>query len=115
MAEFYIKKGDTAPAIQDSLVDGNGKALPSGSLTGATIRFVMQSIATGQNVVSDTTHTSVVQDDGVATIVKYQWQAADTATAGLFLIEWEITFSSGLIETFPNSREKQIQVVADLF
>lgn len=110
--DFTMKSGDTAPAIQDSLTVG-GKALPAGTLTGAVIRFQSKNVINGAIIINNSSRVTVIQDDGVATIVQYQWAVGDTATVGIFLKEWEVTYVSGLVETFPNSRYSYFAVLAD--
>ena len=46
--------------------------------------------------------------------VSYTFSASDTDTAGLFQGEFQVTFSGGAIETFPNSEYISINVLDDL-
>ena len=34
--------------------------------------------------------------------VKYEWQPGDTDTEGFYDAEFEVTYSDGTVETFPN-------------
>jgi hypothetical protein len=54
--------------------------------------------------------------DGSRGEVHYNWAAADTrnAGAGLFIGEFETTFSSGTVETFPNDSFVLIGITGDL-
>jgi hypothetical protein len=36
-------------------------------------------------------------------IVAYEWQTGDTANTGIHSAEFQITYNSGKIETFPNT------------
>ena len=46
--------------------------------------------------------------------MKYVWQTGDTDTAGTFQGEFEVTYTSGEIETFPNDGYIGIEVLADI-
>ncbi len=46
--------------------------------------------------------------------VKYVWTATDTATAGSFQAELEVTYTNGAIETFPNDQSISIVITEDL-
>ena len=108
MADWTMKRNDTGPVITATLKDAAGAAV---NLTTATqVKFKMRAVAPGS-----------LKVDGTATVtnaaggqVSYAWQAADTDTAGDYYAEWEVTFASGLIETFPNAGYITITIVADL-
>lgn len=106
---FYIKQNDTAPALRAQLKDGDGDGV---TLTGATIRFHMKRIG-GNTVVVDAAADAVVS--AVTTgLVQYDWSAADTASVGTYHGEFEVTFSDGSIETFPNNGFITIEVTDDI-
>tara|TARA_Y100000356_G_scaffold128083_1_gene127614 strand:+ start:199 stop:417 length:219 start_codon:yes stop_codon:yes gene_type:complete len=46
--------------------------------------------------------------------VSYTFSASDTNTAGLFQGEFQVTFSGGAIETFPNAEYISINILDDL-
>lgn len=95
MADATIKAGDTRPSLAATLEDGAGAPV---SLIGATVRFRMKPVGGGATVV-DAGATVVAAASGS---VRYDWQAADTATAGLYLGEFEADFGAGQVQTFPN-------------
>lgn len=104
--DFYIKQNDTAPAIAATLKDSTGTAV---DLSGASVQFHM----------NEPDGTSIV--DAAATVVdapngrvQYSWSPADTANAGHFLAEWEVTYSTGKVESFPSDRYLTIDVLEDL-
>jgi hypothetical protein len=101
---FTIKRGDTAPAIR-YLLDPSTVVL-----TGATVRFKMR--VRGWALVLDALAT-VVTATGTPT-VEYSWQPGDTATAGLYEAEFQVTYSDGGIETFPNAGFIQVRVNEDV-
>jgi hypothetical protein len=107
MSTFYIKTGDTSPAIRYALDPA------SVVLIGATVRFHMrQRRSRGGATVKDATAV-VVTATGTPT-VEYQWDTADTANAGTFEAEFEITYSNGKIETFPNDGFISVKVSEDI-
>jgi hypothetical protein len=104
---FVIKQNDTSPALLATLRDAAGAAI---NLTGATIRFHMR--RSGRTTVTvDAAATIVTADSGA---VRYDWDAADTATAGVFEAEFEVTYSDASIETFPNNKNIPVTITDDI-
>lgn len=106
-ADFFIKRRDQLPEIEAILKDSTPAVI---NLSGCTVRFIMVSKADG-TVVVDEPATIV---DAVAGRVKYSWQVGDTDDGGTYSAEFEVTFGSGLAETFPNKRNLQIKITDDL-
>jgi len=104
---FYIKQNDTSPSLQATLKDGADNAV---DLTAATVRFHMRQLGS-QTVKVDSAATVSDADNGV---VYYQWSASDTDTIGSFEAEFEVTFSGGEIESFPNNRFIQVEITDDI-
>ncbi len=111
-ADWYMKTGDTAPSIIETLEDDTGTAV---DLTNATIAFHMSNIAGGL-ALSAAAQNNQVGDgsDGSIGRVSYDWQAGDTATAGLYLAEWQVTFQGGEIETFPNGGYTLVRISSEV-
>lgn len=104
---FTIKQNDTSPGIRTTLFDGDGLAQ---DITGNLgVRFHMRN-AEG-TVVIDEAATVINAAGGV---VGYTFTALETATAGTYEVEFEVTYSDGAIETFPNSGNSQITIVDDI-
>lgn len=105
MKKFKIKRGDTSPALVFEI-------LPRTILlTGATVVFNMQN-EDGDIVINRA--AAEVLDDGDGTedgnpSVRYPWQVGDTASAGDFQGEFEVTYADAAIETFPNSDDNYPQ------
>ncbi len=108
MADYTIKQNDTSKKIEATLKDVAGVAV---NLTGATVVFSMWLKRSRTLKVDEASATIVVAASGT---VEYQWVAADTDTAGDYEGEFEVTFSGGLIETFPNDRNIQIAVAPEI-
>lgn len=102
--DFYIKQNDTLEALVATLNDSVGSIF---SLAGATVVFSMRSMASGAIVVNNVAATIV---DAANRIVKYQWVAGDTIVAGDYRAEFEVTFSGGAVQTFPNGVNDDIIV-----
>lgn len=105
--DFYWKQGDTAPAIAEQLFDGTGTAV---NLTGASVKFMMW--APGDAAVK-VNATATITDAALGK-VSYTPTALNTDTIGDYLVEWQVTFSGGAIETFPNSGHQKVRVVDDV-
>lgn len=106
MAEiFHLKRGDTSPALRYRLD-------PAVTLAGATVVINMRQRDGGPTVL-DRVAASIIGNpaDGV---VGYDWVATDTANAGRFEAEFEVTYSDGAVETFPNDGFIVVQIAGDI-
>lgn len=102
-----IKQNDTSPSIQTQFLDGDG--LPVDITGNLGVSFHMRDAA--GTVKIDTAATVVTAASG---IVRYDWLAADTDTAGTFQAEFEVTYSDGKIETFPNASYIEVVITDDI-
>ena len=96
MSKFVIKRNDTAPAMEARLLT---KTLQNVSIVGATVVFNMRTPS--GTVVIDRAPVTVL--DAATGVVKYEWDAGDTARSGVYQAEFEVTFFDTKIETFPKS------------
>lgn len=97
--DYYIKVGDTGLDLQGVVRDENGAPK---DITAATVRFHMRPLAGGTvKVNAVATNSQGALGTGAVT---YSWAPVDIDTAGLFLGEWQITYASGDVQTFPNDR-----------
>ena len=104
MAEtFYIKRGDTSPALRFAL------SPETIDLSGASVSFQMRPRRSAISV--DETATI---DSALPPIVSYSWSASDTATAGIYEAEFRVTYADGTIETFPNNDFISIVIKEDI-
>jgi len=104
---FYIKQNDTSPAIQRQCLDYADNPV---NVTGASVRFLMRPV--GDSTVKVTGVGSVV--DGATGLVKYQWSTGDTDTTGDFEAEFEVTYTDGTVETFPNTTYIKVKITDDI-
>lgn len=98
MATFTIKRGDTAPALRFALLP------ETVDLTGANVVFVMDGLG----------HQPAHVIETRPAVVQYDWQPGDTDRPGLHRAEFEVTYSDGSVETFPNSGYLLVQIGEDL-
>jgi hypothetical protein len=113
MADLWIKRGDTTPAVRQTLLDAAGEGV---DLFGSTVRFIMAPLRGGDPVLAVAADVLQITDgsDGSKGDVGYDWEDGDTDTAGGFNAEFEVTFAGGDIETFPNSGQMLVAIVPDL-
>jgi len=104
---FSIKQNDTAPSLRATLRDGSGTVI---DLTDATVRFHMKAV--GGTAVKVDALSNIIDAEGG--IVQYNWASNDTDTAGSYYAEFEVTYSDGTIETFPNNSNLSISIRAEL-
>ncbi|CAB4176084.1 Domain of unknown function DUF2479 [uncultured Caudovirales phage] len=107
MNTWYVKRNDTYGNVTEQLLDEN---LAPVNITGASVKFSMRT-RTGSVAKVSSAATIVTAATG---IVKYQWVTGDTDTAGDYRAEWQVTFSSGKIQTYPNNGYDTISILQDL-
>jgi len=96
-ATFYIKQNDTLPVIKAVLKDASGNIVDLGNASG--IRF---HLSTSKNVNLIDAEAGM-EGNGSTGVALYNWVIGNTALAGSFKAEFEVTFTGGGIETFPNN------------
>tara|TARA_R110000868_G_scaffold38420_1_gene134446 strand:+ start:1287 stop:1610 length:324 start_codon:yes stop_codon:yes gene_type:complete len=104
---FYIKQNDTSPSMLAVLKDGYDVVI---DLTGTTVRFHMRLVGSNTHMI-DSSADIVEEDNG---IVRYIWQTGDTSVVGSYEAEFEITYSDGSIETFPNNGYIAVEITGDI-
>lgn len=110
-ADFDIKQGDLGPSLEFTCQDATGAAV---LIQSYPVRFIMRSQKTGIVKVSADAQNL---DDGTANNRgkgRYDWQAGDTDTAGLYDCEVQVTFPGSKPQTFPNGGYKTVRVWDDL-
>lgn len=111
-ADFHIKRNDTSPAIQSQLEDESGNAV---DLTGYNeVGFHMKHPESDSVKVDADTSSGVSVTDAVNGKVEYDWSSSDTDSEGRYHAEWEVEYSDGSVETFPNSDYIEVRILEDL-
>lgn len=104
---FKIKQSDTSPILEAALTTAAGVAI---DLSGASVRFHMRR-AGAQTALIDAAATVVSASGGT---VRYSWLSGDTDSAGAFVAEFEVLYSDGSIETFPNDGYLRIDILPEI-
>jgi hypothetical protein len=104
---FYIKQNDTSPAIRVIVKDADGVVI---NVTGASVMFHMTEIGSSTPAVDAA--GAVV--DGTAGVIEYQWETGDTADAGNYNAEFQVTYVDSTIETFPNNTYIKVKITPEL-
>lgn len=99
---FFLKQGNTLPAITATLADQSGNPV---NLTGASVHFHMTNFYFGNVVNSAATVVNATSGQ-----VSYSWQQGDTNNTGLFSCEWYVVFSNGAQQTFPYGYYNSVQI-----
>ncbi|MCK4518412.1 hypothetical protein KAT92_06550 [Candidatus Babeliales bacterium] len=102
-----IKQGDSYP-LRTELKWDDGTAIDLTTATG--VDFVM-TLYGGSVPTVNAACVIVDADDG---IVQYEWGASETDVAGMYICEWEITFSSGDVYTVPTGKEEFLWIIEQL-
>lgn len=116
-ADFYVKSYDDAPPIRATLEDGLGNPVDIG---GADVLFIMRHIRdpeTGRRPGPQLFAKAANNDQvGAETTgdVSYDWEEGDTDIPGGYYAEWEVTFTDGSVETFPDSEHVKVAIIEHL-
>ena len=93
--EFYIKQNDTSPTIRATLKGSGGTTL---NLSNSSVYFRMKRTS-GDTLIEGSAEIF----DPAEGVVEYSWVSGDTSIAGSYKAEFELTYSDGKVETFPNT------------
>ena len=104
----YMKQGDTASIMKRTLVNAFGSPV---NLTGASLKFSMRVKPAGTVKVNGALAT--IANAGLGE-VQYSFSTDDTDTADEFESEWEVSFSDGSVQTFPNDGYTPVIVTDDI-
>jgi len=106
---FYIGRNDTLPSLTHTMTDSDGDSI---DVSDATVTFTMvdSEDITTQYVLEQACTVLSGQSTG---LVQYEWSAADTATAGIYLGQFEAIFNSGGKQTAPLTDSLVIVVMED--
>tara|TARA_R110001632_G_scaffold48563_1_gene122372 strand:+ start:1089 stop:1412 length:324 start_codon:yes stop_codon:yes gene_type:complete len=104
---FQIKENDTTPSLRAALLNGSGDPV---DLINTTIKFHMRPIGSSAASI-DATASIISQSLG---IVQYNWVSGDTSDIGSYQAEFEVTYSDGNVETFPNSRYINVEIIDNI-
>jgi hypothetical protein len=105
--DFYWKQGDTAPAIAEQLFDGLGAVV---NLTGASVKFMMW----GPGDAAVKVNAAATITDAPNGKVSFTPTSTHTDTPGDYIVEWQVTFGGGAVETFPNGDWQKVRVKDDI-
>lgn len=112
-ADYTIRQGDHGEQINDTLEDSTGAAV---NIAGATIKITVAAVDGSAIILNQATANNDQNgdgSDGSKGKVHYTWQAADTATAGLYLASWTVIYSGGEVQTFPNGGFLLVEITAE--
>lgn len=114
LQRFYIKQGDTLPAIRAVLKDANDNLVVLDGYE--TVKFHMALNKKAAKIDALATVESMTYEGETVNGVAYYWSVAngDTDTAGEFNGEFQVTFDGGGIETFPNNSNIIITITKQL-
>lgn len=105
MADFTIKRNDTAPPIVVVLSDAEG---PIDLTNAEAIHIYLRS----DTRLVKTAAMDVV--DVTAGKARYVWQSGDLSEANEYKMEFEINWEDGTVQTVPNDSYLELLVVEDL-
>lgn len=112
MADFHIKQNDTSPAIQAQLEDQSGDPVDISGYN--EVSFHMKLPGASSAKVDTDTGSGVSVTDAPTGQVEYSWSSGDTDTAERYRAEFEVEYSDGSIESFPNSDYIEIRILEEL-
>lgn len=101
-----LKRGDTRTAIRATLLEPSGSPA---NLTGASVRFLMADLR-GQVRIDRAAEVL----DATGGVVRFVPEPGDTDVAGTYRAEFEVTFSDGRKESYPNTGYITVEIIPDL-
>jgi hypothetical protein len=111
-SEFTIKRNDTLPALQATLVDVNclGGKLPFNLSAVTAVTFTMVDSCGNAKVLLQP--AQIISASGG--ILQYNWQVGDTDTEGVYDGEFQMFFSGGGKMSVPRDTPISIEIFKDI-
>lgn len=109
--DFSIKRNDLAPSLRGTATDGNGSPI---NLSDIINTVFLMTLADPSITTPTINRAAATIEDAVNGTIRYDWVQGDTATAGIYKGEFELTKSSGQPETIPNDGYLMIEIKPDL-
>jgi len=106
---FSIKQNDTRPILKAQLLDA--EELPVNLTAVNAIEFHMRVYPAGTTKIAA---GSVTINNATQGQVQYSFSASDTNTADTYEAEFEVTYSDGTIQTFPNDTQATVKITDDI-
>lgn len=106
--DTWVKQNDVRPTLDYQLRDGNGAVV---DLTGASVKFMMYLPGAASPKVNAAGTIIGAATNGQ---VRYTWTGTDTDTIGDYIAEFQVTFSGGFVETFPNWEHLKVRILDDI-
>lgn len=113
MADFSIKRNDLLPVLEAILKDADDKPVDLTDATGVVFHMREEETETLKIDGIDGTFDS----NRTTGKVSFAWRTngnKDTDTSGIFLGEFEVTWTGGKIQTFPSQGYISIEIIDDL-
>jgi hypothetical protein len=106
--KYTIKRGDTDPAFATVFYSGTTPV----DLSAATaVRIIVRLPGAASPKVNA---AMTIVSPATSGAVTYQWQTADTDTAGRYEMEYEITWNTGRHRTIPTPGKDELVIESDL-
>ena len=105
---FFIKRNDDQPTLDVALRDDKNRPV---DVTGASVVFHMRNTADDTTKISGASVTVLAASKGE---VRYSWTTTNTNTDGNFEAEFQVTFSDGGVQTFPNDGYIDVIITEDV-
>ena len=114
--DFTMQSHDLLPSIQATLKNPDGSIV---DLTSATsVKFILLAANTDWTPANGASPTvssaAVIVAPATSGVVRYDWAVGDTATAGQYLGQWQVTWPTNRPQSFPTATYYAIQILADL-
>lgn len=110
--KFFIKRNDTLPILEVSLIDRAclGNRIPYNLSAVTACTFTMASDCGDMKIMAKT--ASIVSATGGT--ISYTWETGDTDEAGVFYGEFQLMFSGGGLMSIPQIGNIAIEIGKDV-
>ena len=105
---FKIKRNDTRPYLAAQVLQANGSAVDLTNTTG-----VYFNLSTNDNTYTPVFSGAAVITGSTTGEVEYRWAAGDTNRSGLYLGEFEVTFTDSSVLTVPSDHSFAVNIFND--